>query len=216
MGKRQPLFLARALLLLGGVLWGGWYFGMDWIGWGEPGSARYARYELYNRIAPAVFLVLIVATQKAHRVLRNRYSRWGGAGCHLASAGLAVMALGSALEFWLFTESSYGAGSLRGLGWGTYCIGLLLFYIGTAIFGAVLRRLPGLHVAGLLFMLWLPAGALLGGVNVLLGIRLSMFSVAVALCGAGYVLLGLRLPHALRAPATESVVVQRPSSGVRR
>jgi hypothetical protein len=76
MGKRQPLFLARALLLLGGVLWGGWYFGMDWIGWGEPGSVRYARYELYNRIAPAVFLVLIVATQKVHRVLRNRYSQW--------------------------------------------------------------------------------------------------------------------------------------------
>ena len=195
----------RALLILGGVLWGGWYFGMEWVGWGEPGTARYERYELYNRIAPGVLLLLAAATQGAHRALGHRHGRWGAAGCHLASGGLAVMALGSALEFWLFTDSSYGAGSLRGLGWGTYCIGLLLFYIGTALFGAVLRRLRGLRVPGALLLSWLPVGALSAGVNALWGANIPGFPIAIALCGAGYVLLGLRMPpHAPRGHAPDS------------
>jgi hypothetical protein len=52
-----------------------------------------------------VFVLLIAATQGAHRVLlrsSSHYSRrWGGVGCHVACAGLAVMALGSVLEFWV-------------------------------------------------------------------------------------------------------------------
>jgi hypothetical protein len=126
------------------------------------------------------------------------------------------MALGSALEFWLFTESSYGAGSLRGLGWGTYCIGLLVFYIGTAIFGAVFKKATQPARSGSALYVVAAGGGSIGGRQRAARHTPSMLSVAVALCGAGYVLLGLRLPHALRAPATESVVVQRPSSGVRR
>jgi hypothetical protein len=178
------------LLVLSGVAWGLWYFGMNWIGWGEPGSAAYTRYEIYNRAAPAVLLLLLAATQSARHLLRDVVGRTGS---HLASAGLAVMAAGSALEFWVFTESAYAPDSLRGYGWTTYCAGLLLFYIGTGVFGLALRRAPGFGVAGVLLMCWLPSAAVLAAAGSLAGIALPAFSMAVALCGAGYVLIGYGL-----------------------
>jgi hypothetical protein len=166
---------------------------MNWVGWGEPGSAAYSRYEIYNRMAPAVLLLLLAATQYARHLLRGSLGRSGIAGNHLASAGLAVMALGSVLEFWVFTESAYATGSLRGYGWSTYCLGLLLFYIGTAVFGYALWRALGFGAAGILLMSWLPAGAVLSAAGSLAGATLPAFSMAVALCGAGYVLIGYRL-----------------------
>ena len=185
--------LAPLLLIISGAVWGLWYFGMNWIGWGEPGTARYTRYELYNRIAPAVLLLLLTATQIARRFLARGLTRRGHFGCHLASAGLAVMAIGSALEFWAFSESAYAPGSLRGYGWSTYCVGLLLFYIGTAIFGFDLRRLKGYRTPAVLLMCWLPAAAVSVLAGSLIGVGLPALSLAVALCGGAYVLIGQRL-----------------------
>jgi hypothetical protein len=187
---------APVLLVLSGTVWGLWYFGMNWIGWGEPGSDAYARYETYNRIAPAVLLMLLASTQAVRRLLSGSYGRAGGFGSHLASAGLLLMAAGSALEFWVFTETSYAKGSLRGLGWNTYCIGLPLFYAGTAALGFALRRARGFAPAGALLMGWLPAGALLSLAGSLTGVGLPGLSTAVALCGTAYVLMGWRLKAA--------------------
>lgn len=184
---------APLLLIPSGVAWGLWYFGMNLVGWGEPGSAAYSRYEIYNRIAPVVLILLLAATQYARHILRGILGRTGSAGSHLASAGLAVMAAGSALEFWAFTESAYAPGSLRGYGWTTYCLGLLLFYIGAAVFGFALRRVSGFGAAGMLLMGWLPAGAVISAAGSLAGAALPAFSVAVALCGSAYVLIGYRL-----------------------
>ena len=184
---------APLLLALSGAAWGLWYFGMNWVGWGEPGSAAYSRYETYNRMAPLVLLSLLAATQYARRLLRDALGRVGRAGAHLASAGLAVMAVGSALEFWAFTESAYAPGSLRGYGWTTYCLGLLVFYAGTATLGVALRRVSGFGVAGILLMGWLPAGAALTSASSLAGTALPAFSVAVAICGSAYVYIGYRL-----------------------
>ena len=192
---------APPLLVLSGTAWGLWYFGMNWIGWGEPGSAAYARYELYNRMAPLMLLLLLAATQYAHRLLRGVYGRAGSAGSHLASAGLLVMAAGSALEFWAFTGSAYAPGSLRGYGWTTYCLGLLLFYVGTAALGFALRRVQGFGAAGLLLMAWLPAAGALAAAGSAMGVGLPALSAAVALCGAAYGLLGCRLWAEPRAAA---------------
>ena len=190
---KTSLWIWRTVLVLGGMLWGGWYFGMGLIGWGAPGSSRYERYELYNRIAPAVLLLLLAGIQGAHRILHKRYNQWGNIGYYIISLGLIVMILGSGLEFWVFSETSYDSHSLRHWGWGTYCSGLLIFYIGTAIFGAVLTKLKRLQTTGLLFLIWLPAGAISGGLGTLIGVMVPGLSLAVALCGIGYMLLGLCL-----------------------
>ena len=189
----SSLSITRAILILGGVLWGSWYFGMNLIGWGTPGSDRYQRYELYNRMAPGVLLLLLIGIQAAHRILQKRYNWWGSIGCYVISFGLAVMCIGSALEFWYFSETSYDSRSLRHWGWGTYCIGLLFFYVGTAIFGNVLTKIKGLQIPSLLFLTWLPIGALSMGLGTLTGLSMPGFSIAVAVCGIGYILLGFCL-----------------------
>lgn len=191
------------LLVLSGAVWGLWYFGMSWVGWGQPGTAAYRRYEIYNRLAPLVFLLLLAGTRSAHGRLRDSYGLSGRVGAHVASAGLLLLAAGSALEFWAFSETAYAAGSLRGVGWTTYCVGLLLFYLGTAALGFALSRVRGFVLSGALLMCWLPAGAALSGVGALTG-GLPALSLAVALCGAGYVLLGLRL-RASPTPSAGSV-----------
>ena len=189
----NSLRLTRAVLILGGLLWGNWYFGMNLIGWGTPGSARYERYELYNRITPAVLLLLLAGIQGAHRILYKRYNRWGSIGRYIICLGLTLMIIGSALEFWIFTETSYDPHSLRHWGWSTYCIGLLVFYIGTATYGAVLIKLKRLRTTGLLFLVWLPVAALSVGLGTQLGVSIPAFSLAAGICGIGYILLGFCL-----------------------
>ena len=201
----RPVASSRALVSIAGLLWAPWYFGMNAIGWGEPGTTAYAHYELYNRMAAVVLLLLIAATEIAVRTLGTRLRRSGRVGGHVAAAGLAVMAAGSVMEFWLFSDASYQTGSLRGWGWGTYCIGLALFYGGTLAFGLALRHLPELRPAGWLFAGWLPLAALLFGLGALTGLPLPALAPAVAASGIAYVLLGLRLPAARAAmfePAT--------------
>ena len=194
------------LLILSGAVWGLWYFGMNWVGWGEPGTAAYRRYEIYNRLAPVVFLLLLTGTESAHRLLRGTYGRAGRAGARVAAAGLLLLAAGSALEFWAFSGAAYAAGSLRGIGWTTYCAGLLLFYLGTATLGFALSRVRGFILAGALLMIWLPAGAAMAGLGALTSKSLPALSSAVAVCGAGYVLLGLGLREGLPSPPEACVV----------
>lgn len=181
--------LSSFTLIVFGTFWGLWYFGMGAIGWGDPGSAEYQRYELYNRLLPLVLLPLLWAVLASRRGL----PRWSVPSRHFSipvvAAGLVVMTAGSAIEFWLFTLAPYADGSLRSAGWMTYCAGLLLFFVGTASLGtAVRRRLP---VAAALLALWLPAGAALAAANATLGTAAPPLSIAVALCGAGLLLYGV-------------------------
>lgn len=75
-----PAGTAPLLLILSGVAWGLWYFGMNRVSWGEPGTAAYSRYEIYNRIPPAVLLLLLASTQYARRLLLGSLGRSGSAG----------------------------------------------------------------------------------------------------------------------------------------
>ena len=38
--------------MMGGVLWALWTVGFNFVGYGEPGTPAYARYEAYNRLLP--------------------------------------------------------------------------------------------------------------------------------------------------------------------
>lgn len=193
--------LSALSLVLFAALWGVWYFGMDWVGWGEPGSAAYERYELYNRLLPLVLLPLAAALFASRRALAAWSVSPRHRGLPLACLGLLTMTAGSALEFWVHTLAPYAPGSLRGVGWTTYCVGLLVLFLGTASLGAALRGRPALRPAALLLALWLPGAALVAGANRVLGAGLPPLSIAVALCGLGLALYGYhagRLRPAIR------------------
>jgi len=103
---------AGSSLIVFGCLWGAWYFGMDRIGWGEPGSPAYHRYELYDRLLPLVLVPLAAALFSSRRALPASFAPAGRRGILLACAALLVMTLGSVLEFWLFTLAPYAPGSI--------------------------------------------------------------------------------------------------------
>jgi hypothetical protein len=59
--------------VLGGVLWPLWVVVEQSVGWGEPGSAAYQRYELINRLLPLAILPVVVGLVGLHVVLRRSY-----------------------------------------------------------------------------------------------------------------------------------------------
>ncbi len=103
-------------VMVGGVLWVLWAGGVQGIGWGEPGSAAYERYEFFNRLLPLAVLPILVGFAGLHAAQRRSHGRLGGAGFALVLAGFVIMTAGSVGEFWVFSDQPYGSASFgRGL-----------------------------------------------------------------------------------------------------
>jgi hypothetical protein len=102
--------------MLGGVLWPLWVVVEQSVGWGEPGSAAYQRYELINRLLPLTILPVVVGLVGLHAVFRRGYGWLGTAGFVTLLAGFALMVAGSVGEFWIFSAQSY-AGPGRNASW---------------------------------------------------------------------------------------------------
>ena len=58
--------LSGLAAMLGGVLWPLWAGIEQSVGWGEPGSAAYERYELVDRLLPVALLPVIVGFLGLH------------------------------------------------------------------------------------------------------------------------------------------------------
>lgn len=98
------------------------------VGWGEPGTERYASYELANRgmsvvLALTVLLALAVTVRSAHR--RTAMA---------VLVGTLLMLAGSFAEFWLFSQDSYKSAS-RGAAWGTFLLGALIYLVSASALG---------------------------------------------------------------------------------
>ena len=53
MGSSILFRWAGLAAVVGGVLWALWTVGFDFVGYGDPGSPAYERYEAYNRLLPS-------------------------------------------------------------------------------------------------------------------------------------------------------------------
>jgi hypothetical protein len=199
--RRRPL---RTLLVTAGVLWGSAYFVMNAIGWGEPGSVAYQRYELFNRILGVVLLLLTATTWMLRSALRPIAPRFVRRALALTAAAQAMMVLGSVLEFWVFTLTPYAAGSLRGVGWTVYCLGLASFYGAGACFGWSLARSRASRAAGVAFLVWLPIAGLLFALGNATGWRIPALAPAVAVSGLGYVLVATHWKRIAAASPSDS------------
>ena len=113
--------------VLGGVLWALWYVGASLVGSGG--------YETYNRLMPAVLLLLAVGLLAFYAAQKRSHGWVGRAGFVVALVGLLVMIVGNVVEFWAFTEEAYGPATLRNSAWMAFELGMIAFYIGTVLFG---------------------------------------------------------------------------------
>src|SRR5918997_5781000 len=145
--------LSGLAAMLGGVLWPLWVVVEQSVGWGEPGSAAYQRYELINRLLPLAILPVVVGLVGLHVVLRRSYGWLGTAGFTTLLVGFALMVAGSVGEFWIFSAQSY-EGFGRNASWGLFLLGHLVLAIGTVLFGIAIARanvLPVQHDLAMVF-----------------------------------------------------------------
>ena len=125
--------------MLGGVLWALWAGVEQSIGWGEPGSSAYERYELVNRLLPFALIPVVVGFIGLHVAQRRSFGRLGTAGFATALVGFMLITAGSVGEFWVFSDQSYeGAG--RNASWALFLLGHLVLVIGTLLFGIATVR----------------------------------------------------------------------------
>jgi hypothetical protein len=126
--------------MVGGVLWALWTVGFNFVGYGEPGTLAYERYEAYNRLLPLALLLVMVGFLGLHAAQRRSYGRLGRAGFVTALVGLALVVAGSVGEFWVFTMQPYGEVNGRDASWTIYLLGHLVLAIGSVLFGIATVR----------------------------------------------------------------------------
>ncbi len=127
--------------MLGGVMWPLWAGVVQSVGWGEPGSAAYERYELFNRMLPLALLSVLVGFVGLHVAQRRSYGRLGAAGFATVLVGFLLIIAGSVGEFWVFSDQPYDeTGFGRGASWTLFLLGHPLLAVGTVLFGIATAR----------------------------------------------------------------------------
>ena len=101
MASSALIRLGGLAAMVGGVLWALWTVGFNFVGYSQPGTLAYERYEAYNRLLPLALLPVMVGFLGLHAIQRRSYGLLGKAGFVTALLGLAVA--GSVGEFWVFT-----------------------------------------------------------------------------------------------------------------
>ncbi|MBA2617572.1 MAG: hypothetical protein H0U91_05310 [Rubrobacter sp.] len=174
--------------MLGGALWALWYVGVPLFG------ERYESYETYNRLMPIVLLLLMAGLAGFHAAQRGAYGRQGRIGVVASSVGLALMVVGNAAEFWLFTTQAYAEANGRQASWVVFLLGMLLLAIGSALFGVATIRAGVLpRLGGLLMVVWLLVGILssiLSAVTGVLATDLAFSLGSAGTLGAAWVVMG--------------------------
>ncbi len=140
MGTSILIRWAGLAAMVGGVLWALWTVGFNFVGYGEPGTPAYERYEAYNRLLPLVLLPVVVGFLGLHAAQRRNYGWLGRAGLVTALVGLALAIAGSVGEFWVFTMQPYGEANGRDASWTIYLLGHLVLAIGSLLFGIATVR----------------------------------------------------------------------------
>lgn len=119
--------------MIGGLLGLALSFAFASTGWGEPGTAAYSTYEQLNRITGVALLLMAGGWLGLARVTPKGYGRVAAWVAFIASI---AMVIGTAAEFWLFTDLPYGdPTNARSLSWSAYSFGSLVQVIGATVLG---------------------------------------------------------------------------------
>ena len=153
----------------GGVLWALWNAGLEFVvGWGEPPSPAYERYEAYNRVMPVILPLLVVGLLAFHAAQKESHGWLRRAGTIIALIGFTLLLVGNVAEFWVFNTQPYGEANGRDNSWTLYLLGVLTLAIGSVLFGIATlcaKILP--HRAAVLFTIG-SAAAVVPGFGMLL------------------------------------------------
>ncbi len=107
---------------------------------GLPGSEKYRIYETFNR-AMGFFLLLQVCSLISFSMhYRSRIGRIANLALYVAVVGWLGMAAGTAAEFLLYSDLSYGEQNMRQVAFGVFSLSGLLVGVGLLVLGVDLFR----------------------------------------------------------------------------
>jgi hypothetical protein len=103
---------------------------------GAVGTAAYQTYELLNRLMAVALLFMAAGWVGVWQVVGG-YGRWAA---RLALIGILIMALGTAAEFWLYSDLSYNGDNMRQVAYSTTSLGGWLHNLGATAVGIFIWR----------------------------------------------------------------------------
>ena len=184
--------------MLGGVLWMVvvplitlTYPGRS--GWGRADTLLGLAWEDYNRVLPAVLLLLLVGLAGLRVQYARRSGKLGTVGFALALVGLGLMLAGNVVEFWVAGGIRERMSTADLIGWITYSLGYLFLAAGLVLLGVgsvrtrVFPRWKG--VPFLMGLLVLPMYVTVTG-------GMTVGAVLSVLFGFGWLALGTSCRHA--------------------
>lgn len=105
-------------------------------GWDSPGTVYYQTYERLNRLMAVALLFMAGGWLGVWRV-SGGYGRWV---VSLAFIGVLITSIGTAAEFWLYTDLPYEGGNMRQTAFTVVSIGGWLLIIGATGMGVTIWR----------------------------------------------------------------------------
>ena len=148
---------------------------------GYPGSAAYRTYETFNR-AIAVIIALEASALVAFYLHKcNSLPRIDRILIIIALVAWFGMAVGTAAEFWLFSDLPYAAANMRSLSFSVFSFSSLI--AGIALFVLGLRILLGRQLPfyfGVVLILYLPVDVLLFVIGQSIFLASALITIAIA------------------------------------
>jgi hypothetical protein len=127
--------------ILGGLMWIALpFFAPEF---GEPGTAAYERYELWNRLWTPALLGIFLGLIGYFNSMQHKPNGIAAFFKNGILLGLLLMIIGNIAEFWVYTDLPYNAGVASGgrnVAWMTFFIGFLFMSLMSLLFGRMLLR----------------------------------------------------------------------------
>ncbi len=159
-------------------------------GWGRTDTLLGLAWEDYNRMLPAVLLLLLAGLAGLRVRYAGRSGSLGKVGFAVALVGLALMLAGNVVEFWVAGGIREQMTALDLAGWIGYSLGYLLLAVGLVLVGVACLKLnafPGWNALPLLMgLLVLPMYVTVTSGN-------AVGAVLAVPFGLGWVVLGYAL-----------------------
>jgi hypothetical protein len=149
---------------------------------GLPGSAAYRTYENFNRLMAILIALETCAFIALYLRQRNVFRRMGRIAALVVVVAWIGMAVGTAAEFWFFSDLPYGADNMRSVAFSIFSIssliaGLVLLALGLWIF--ISRHAS--RSFGVLMMLCLPIDISLFVADRSIFLASALASIAIAI-----------------------------------
>lgn len=148
---------------------------------GYPGSAAYRTYETFNRAMAIIIALQAIALAGFYLQKRGSLPRIDRIMIIIALVAWVGMAVGTAAEFWLFSDLPYAAANMRSVSFSIFSFssliaGLALFILGLRILLG--RQLP--FYLGVVLILYLPIDVFLFVTGQSIFLASALISVAIA------------------------------------